>query len=191
MALCGHCDAEGDNGRGAGDPGEMTQEDRRPEVVLLCGVAGSGKTTYSRALEAQGYVRLSVDEEIWERFGRFGIDYAPSTYENHSADATRFLDERLTELVAQGHDVVLDSSLWQRARRDECKHLVERAGGRWRLIYLTADEAVLRERLAERAGRFDANAAFPITDERLTRFLTSFEAPSGEGEEIVVVPGSV
>ncbi|MCR6493567.1 ATP-binding protein [Cellulomonas sp. P24] len=130
----------------------MTQEDRRPEVVLLCGVAGSGKTTYSRALAAQGYVRLSVDEEIWERFGRFGIDYDSSTYETHSADATRSLDERLTELVAQGHDVVLDSSLWQRARRDECKHLVEHAGGRWRLVYLTADEAVLRERLSYGQG---------------------------------------
>ncbi len=167
----------------------MTDEDRRPEVVLLCGVAGSGKTTYAQDLETQGYVRLSVDEEIWERFGRFGIDYGPSTYEAHSADATRSLDERLTRLVTQGRNVVLDSSLWQRARRDECKHLVERAGGRWRLIYLTADEAVLRERLAERAERFDANAAFPLTDELLTHFLTSFEAPSGEGEEIVVVAG--
>lgn len=167
----------------------MTEEDRRPEVVLLCGVAGSGKTTYSQELEARGYVRLSVDEEIWERFGRFGVDYDPSAYEAHSEVARRSLDERLTGLVAQGRDVVLDSSLWRRARREECKRLVERAGGRWRLVYLKTNEAVLRKRLAERAGRFDANAAFPITDELLARFLTSFEPPSGEGEEIVVVPG--
>jgi predicted kinase len=155
----------------------------------MCGVAGSGKTTYSKELEAHGYVRLSVDEEVWECFGRFGVDYDPSAYEAHSAVASRSLDERLTGLVAQGHDVVVDSSLWRRERREECKRLVERAGGRWRLVYLKADEAVLRERLAERAGRFDANAAFPITDELLTHFLTSFEPPSGEGEEIIVVPG--
>jgi predicted kinase len=167
----------------------MTEEDRRPEVVLLCGVAGSGKTTYSQDLETQGYVRLSVDEAIWERSGRFGVDYDASAYEAHSAVASRSLDERLTSLVAQGRDVVVDSSLWRRERREECKRLVEHAGGRWRLVYLKVDEAVLRERLAERAGRFDANAAFPITDELLTHFLTSFEAPSGEGEEIVVVPG--
>ncbi len=30
----------------------------------MCGVAGSGKTTYAQGLEAQGYTRLSVDEEI-------------------------------------------------------------------------------------------------------------------------------
>ena len=40
----------------------------------MCGVAGSGKTTYAQRLEAEGYVRLSIDEEIWQRFGRFGID---------------------------------------------------------------------------------------------------------------------
>jgi len=36
----------------------------RPEVVLLCGVAGAGKTTYAKRLETCGHVRLSIDEEI-------------------------------------------------------------------------------------------------------------------------------
>ena len=39
--------------------------------------------------------------------------------------------------------------------------------------------------LAERAQRFDADAAFPITDEVLTGFLSGFEVPRGEGEEVV------
>jgi hypothetical protein len=55
--------------------------------------------------------------------------------------------------------------------------------------YLKANEAVLRARLTERAERFDANAAFPIADELLTQFLSAFEAPSDEGEEVVVVSG--
>ena len=155
----------------------------------MCGLAGSGKTAHSKELETRGYVRLSVDEEVWERFGRFGVDYDASSYEAHTAVARRSLDERLTSLVAQGRDVVVDSSLWQRVRREELKRLVERAGGRWRLVYLKASEAVLRARLAQRAERFDANAAFPITNEILTRYLIAFEAPSDEGEEIVVVAG--
>lgn len=28
-------------------------------VVLMCGIAGAGKTTYARRLERDGYVRLS------------------------------------------------------------------------------------------------------------------------------------
>lgn len=162
-------------------------DDRRPEVILLCGVAGAGKTTYAQLLEGQGYVRLSVDEEIWNRFGRYGVDYEPSAYEALSDVARRAVDEQLTDLVTQGRDVVLDSSLWQRSRRDECKRLVERAGGRWRLIYLAAEETVLRERLSRRAERFDAHAAFPVTDDVLARFVEGFEVPSGEGEEVMVV----
>jgi hypothetical protein len=45
----------------------------RPEVVLLSGVAGAGKTTYALGLEALGYVRLSVDEEVWAANGRHGV----------------------------------------------------------------------------------------------------------------------
>src|SRR5659263_334171 len=117
----------------------MTDEDRGPEVVLMCGLAGSGKTTYSKELETRGYVRLSVDEEVWERFGRFGVDYDASLYEAHSAVARRSLDERLTSLVTQGRDVVVDSSLWQRVRREECRRRLERHAHRQRPRLRRAD----------------------------------------------------
>ena len=57
-------------------------------VVLMCGVAGSGKTSLSQALEAKGFRRLSIDEEIWDRFGRYGVDYRPEDYGRHVAAAT-------------------------------------------------------------------------------------------------------
>jgi predicted kinase len=50
-------------------------------VVLMCGIAGSGKTTYAQRLERDGYVRLSIDEEVWRRFGRYGLDYEPAAYQ--------------------------------------------------------------------------------------------------------------
>lgn len=159
----------------------------QPEVVLMCGVAGAGKTTYAKDLETEGYVRLSVDEEIWHRFGRYGVDYEPDQYEEHTEVARRALRERLLSLVAEGRDVVIDSSFWQRSRRQAYKELIEQAGGCWRLVYLKADPALLRQRLRTRAERFDANAAFPITDELLDRYLQAFEPPFGEGEEVIVV----
>ena len=159
----------------------------QPEVVLMCGLAGSGKTTYAKDFETRGYVRLSVDEEIWRRFGSYGIDYDPDQYEQHTEVARQVLREELLSLVARGSDVVIDSSFWQRSKRQEYKELIEQAGGRWRLIYLHIDSALLRQRLHARAERFDANAAFPITDELLTTYLDAFERPSGEGEEVIVV----
>ncbi len=155
------------------------------QVVLLCGLAGSGKTTYAQGLEASGYVRLSIDEEVWSRFGRFGVDYEPARYAELSAVAEAALRHRLVALVRQGRDVVIDFSFWQRAARDRYKQLIEDAGGSWRLVYLRADQVLLRRRLKGRSRRFDANAAFPITDDIFASYLAGFEEPHDEGEEIV------
>lgn len=170
-----------------GDAGVSAGEGARdhPLVVLLCGVAGSGKTTYAQQLEMEGYMRLSIDEEVWARFGRYGIDYDSADYARLSAAAEDVLRERLVTLVGEGRDVVVDFSFWQRASRDRYKRLVEAGGGTWRLIYLQVDPAVLRQRLDDRAERFDANAAFPITQDTLAAYLEGFEEPRGEGEEVV------
>ena len=72
----------------------MTADDvqhDRARVVLLCGLAGSGKTTYAQGLAVAGHVRLSIDAEVWSWFGRFGIDYEPARYAALSAIAAEGL----------------------------------------------------------------------------------------------------
>jgi predicted kinase len=165
------------------------RDGRGPEVVLMCGVAGSGKTTYAQRLETQGYVRLSIDEEVWQRFGRYGLDYEPARYVGYGTVAESALRQQLLVLIEEGRDVVVDFSFWQRSSRDAYKSLIEQAGGRWRLLYFQADPALLRKRLAQRSQRFDANAAFPINQELLERYLSGFQAPNGEGEEVVTTLG--
>ncbi|HEX4018589.1 MAG TPA: ATP-binding protein [Frankiaceae bacterium] len=132
-----------------------------PEVVLMCGIAGSGKTTYSRRLEEAGYIRLSIDEAVWAQFGRYGLDYAAADYGDKSRLADGALRQRVRFLIRQGNRVVVDNSFWSRAIRDEYKELVTASGGQWRLVYLQATPERLRRRLEDRAQRFDANAAFP------------------------------
>ena len=34
------------------------------KVIMMCGVCGSGKTTYAKEKEQEGYIRLSIDEEM-------------------------------------------------------------------------------------------------------------------------------
>ena len=80
---------------------------------------------------------------------------------------------------------MVDFSFWQRSSRDHYKSLIEQAGARWRLIYLQASPALLRERLDERRQRFDANAAFPVDQDLLEHYLSGFQAPHGEGEQLV------
>lgn len=156
-----------------------------PLVIMMCGVAGSGKTTFAQQLEKEGFVRLSIDEEIWATNGRFGIDYPAEKYEQYKIEAEMKLRNQLVNLIHDKYHVVIDFSFWQRKKRNEYKKRIEDAGGEWKLIYLKVHPNDLRERLRIRSQRFDANAAFPITEEILASFLKGFEAPSGEGEIVI------
>lgn len=154
-------------------------------VIMMCGIAGAGKTTRSKQLEAMGFNRLSIDEEVWQTFGRYGVDYPEEQYRANLDEAHARLIDQLVAYIRANKSVVVDSSFWNRRERDRYKQIIEEAGGRWRLLYLRVQPDELRRRLQIRSERFDANAAFPITEELLTRFISGFEEPIDEGEVII------
>ncbi|MCM3595072.1 ATP-binding protein [Metabacillus idriensis] len=156
-----------------------------PLVIMMCGVAGSGKTTFAQQLEKAGFKRLSIDEEIWTVHGRYGIDYPAEKYEHYKEEAEKKLRKRMVKFIQNQENAVVDFSFWQRARRNQYKQIIEAAGGKWKLIYLKVHPDELRKRLKIRSQRFDANAAFPITEEILLSFLNGFEEPIGEGEIVI------
>lgn len=80
-----------------------------PVVYLLCGLTGSGKTTYARGLEAGGAVRLSVDEEVYGLWRRSDRDAYKRLIEAHGG-AWRLL-------YFKGDRQVLAQRLAERNRR--------------------------------------------------------------------------
>jgi len=151
-------------------------------VILLCGISGSGKTTAAKHLESKGFLRLSIDEEIWSIHGRYGIDYPAAAYPDLQKQAASTIWTRLEQLLRHKTPVVIDNSFWKKETRDRYKQLIESHQRPWLLIYLKVPPEILRARLLARQTRFDANAAFPIDDELLNKYLESFQPPSGEGE---------
>ena len=87
---------------------------------------GFGQITYAKRLENHGFERLSIDEEIWRQFGRYGVDVAADHYQRLSDTVECELQGRLINHVRHGHDVVVDFSFWRRASRDRYQQLVER-----------------------------------------------------------------
>ncbi len=156
----------------------------KPIVYLLCGLTASGKTTYAKKLEQAGVVRLSVDEEVYARHGRYGVDYPEWEYFERERPVVAEMRHRMLELVRSGVSVVFNHGLWTRTDREYYKRLIEDAGGTWRLLYFRADRALLLVRLAERNQRTDTNA-LRVTPEALDDFFRRFEEPIGEGEDIV------
>lgn len=156
-------------------------------MVLMCGLAGSGKTTASQALEAKGFLRLSFDEVLWQVCGQYGVDYPAEAYAEKQAVARAALMDRVLDALMTRTPVVVDSAFWSQEARDNYRALAASFDCTCRLLYLNADHALLRERLERRAGRFDANAAFPVTEDMLKRFLQSFQPPHDEDEIVVAV----
>jgi predicted kinase len=158
-------------------------------VYLLVGLTGAGKTTYARrVLEPAGVVRLSVDELVYARHGRYGIDYPAEKYLDLYGPALEEVRRRALGEVALGRDVALDLGIWRRAERDRWKAWIEAAGASWRLLYFPVSRAELLNRLADR-NRLDGPDALPVTESDLDDFYARFDEPVDEGEEIIQ-PGS-
>ena len=156
-------------------------------VVLMCGPPGAGKTTYAMALTRQGYVRLSIDEVVWQRLGGrdAGLELEQEGYYRLKDEVRREQRQELVELMRTGRNVVVDYSFWSRAARDEYKALVESHGCRWELVHLRAGRATLERRLAVRNDEAGANAV-TVSEALLDRYLADFEEPEGEGEQVFV-----
>ena len=108
------------------------------KVIMMCGVCGSGKTTYAKKKEQEGYIRLSIDEEMWKLYGRKGIDYPEEEYEKLSEQVEAALQKKLLSMIQQGKDVVIDFSFWSKENRNFYKELIRKAGAETELVYMMA-----------------------------------------------------
>lgn len=149
----------------------------------MCGVAGSGKSAHARELTAQGYVVLSFDALAWELGHRQHPLGDGARAEVHAA-----LQERLRRSVTSGENVVVDSSFWSRASRDEYRRLLER----WNVVpvvhHVTAPRHVVLERLARRRNSGPDDIAVPT--DLAHAYLEGFEAPRGDEGPVVQIDGS-
>ena len=116
------------------------------KVIMVCGVCGSGKTTYAKKKEQEGYIRLSIDEEMWKLYGRKGIDYPEEQYEKLSEQVEAALQKKLLSLIQQGKDVVIDFSFWSKENRNFYKELIQKAGAETELVYMKASKELLQKR---------------------------------------------
>ncbi|MGQ7754292.1 AAA family ATPase [Streptomyces sp. WC2508] len=151
-----------------------------PVAFLLVVSPARERRPTPRVLEPRGTVRLSVDELVFQRHGRYGIDYPENTYFEKEAPVVAELHRRLAELVAEGREVVWDHGLWPRKDREAMKGLVESAGGRWRLLYFPVGRDERLRRLAERNERGDAKSLL-VTSQALDDVFGRFEESQGGG----------
>jgi aminoglycoside phosphotransferase family enzyme/predicted kinase len=133
----------------------------QPFLAIACGVSGAGKTSQSQGLiEVRGVIRVRADVERKRLFG-----LAPEASSAavpggiYSADASRRTYARLAEFAAgaigAGWPVLVDATFLRRAQRAAFRELARRLQVAWVILAFDAPEAVLRERVRQRAARGD------------------------------------
>jgi predicted kinase len=149
-------------------------------LIILCGLAGAGKTSLAMHLEAKlNAVRLSSDD--WLE----ALSY--SLGENDRRDQIEALQWSLAQtLLERGLTVVIEWGTWAREERDELRIGARKLGAAVELHYLTAPEDVLFERVRKR-GRETP----PITREQFDEMVTWFEPPDDAELALFDPPESV
>jgi uncharacterized protein len=166
------------------DLAEHYTQERRPRLLLACGLSGSGKSRLARQLrEVLPVIHLRSD---LERKRLFGLPLSARTEAGfgngiYFPQATEWTYQRLHALAAQilsaGFDVMVDATFLSRDRRQVFRRLARGQGAGYAVLALYAPMRVLRERVAHRLaeGHDASDATVEVLEkqaaasERLTR----------------------
>jgi predicted kinase len=155
-------------------------------VYLLCGLPGSGKTTYAKNIvDEQGALSLSIDDEMIKRYGVAGIDYPIEKHNEYKASVMEIIKSKIVENIRNGQSVVLDFGVWKKKDREYFRNFTESYGAEMQLIYLKAGRALLLERLNRRAD-IEKGKNFIITPKMLDERIAIFEEPNNENEKVII-----
>lgn len=144
-------------------------------VVLMCGISGSGKTVFARALQELGFTRLSADGLIWEKYGDGFVSLPFSERRLIFQKLDDMLADELCHLLDSGNRVVVDSTMCKRSKRDNMRRTCARYGLEPQIVYLNAPLEVLHRRLSKRTGNGPDDQIVSI--EQLQGFYANFEPP--------------
>ncbi|MDT7042993.1 AAA family ATPase [Candidatus Nitronereus thalassa] len=139
----------------------------RPSLMIMHGLSGSGKSTYSQSLlETIGAIRLRSDIERKRMVGLTpNMESTPELKPKlYGPDTTKRLYIQLRDaaqrLLASDYSVIVDATFLQRQYRDLLRTLAEEVNVPFFIIDVQAPPETLRERIVTRAQQHsDASEA--------------------------------
>lgn len=143
-------------------------------VIIVMGVAGSGKTTVGSLLAGKLGWRFTDADDFHPPENKDKISRGISLTDADRAPWLAAMRSVIVQWNAAGENVVLACSALKRSYRDELRV------GVVRFVYLKGDAVLLQQRLGARHGHF--------ADEKiLASQLATVEEPAGD-ESAIVVP---
>jgi len=145
-----------------------------PNLYMLCGLPGSGKTTRARELEAAGKgIVINADQWIWQLYPD---DAEAAARDERKARVEQVQWELVARMLAAGVSVILDWGVWMQAERDRYQQLATDLGADVQIIFLDVPLATLHQRLARRNQTLPPGT-FHVSPEELDEWAALFEPP--------------
>lgn len=152
---------------------------KKPVLIVMCGLSGSGKTWLSDKLMA-ALPAIRVRSDI-ERKRLFGLSERADSHSgsgsgiyDHAADAMVYghLNRHAALLLESGHNVILDATFLTQAERHAALHEADVLGCRGVILHVDAPQELLRKRILERSRKKDdpSEAGLAVLDHQLEHY---------------------
>jgi predicted kinase len=162
----------------------------RGVLYFLCGLAGAGKSTLARKISAEKSAVLFCEDQWLANL--FGGVRTIEEYLERRARIRTLLAQHVPELLKLGHAVVFDFGGNTVRDRAWIRSVCESAGAEHELHYIVADEALCKQRVAERNRTKPAGIYWgDVSEAMLDTVNKYFQPPAAEEGWVIVEHGNV
>ena len=159
----------------------------KPNLILFCGLPGSGKTSLAKKLEKQGKgIRICTDD--WQD----DLDMNHNDYNNFHEKLQRRLYAHALELLKHNQSVILEDGLWMKPEREEKLDDGKKCGATIELHFFDLSYDELWNRLKTRNQNLP-HGAVQIDKEEFNRSWDLFQKPTPDEldkfDEVIIYNG--
>lgn len=122
----------------------------KPKLLMLKGLPASGKTTYAKELEQQGWTRVNKDDIR----SIFSIDYTLS----NEKDVEYMEDADIIAELREGNNVVVDDTNFNPERQERLENIAEAEGAEFEVLFIDTplEECIKRNKKRPNSVPMDA-----------------------------------
>ena len=158
---------------------------RKPNVYLLCGLPGSGKSTWSEKFvsENPNTVWYKLDKEF---FKKHKSSFYGEKFKVYDAEIQAEILEKVKIDLLNKRDVILDYGFWEKTDRNKYGEIILNLNAIPKLLYFKVNKEILLERLSKRNLQ-NLESEHKIDKDMFEIFFQKFQEPKDEIFDIIDV----